>query len=158
VIAALVAVAGCHQSPQANARQQAVERAASNQSEIEGPSADMNASLALDQLGSLENHLPPAQAPELPPPGDIRFAGRWAHSPSECKDMFWSLTRSEISGPSLQCSVRSIGTVAGGYDLEARCGRRETDETVYLRFAESARALLVESPSIGNKGLVFCGR
>jgi hypothetical protein len=48
--------------------------------------------------------------------------------------------------------------VPGGYDVSASCTAEEPprDELLKLRFAESARALLVESRVIGDAGLVRC--
>jgi len=53
-----------------------------------------------------------------------------------------------------------VTQVPGGYDVKATCtakGPPATD-TLEIRFAESAKAMLFKSKSIAEAGLVFCGR
>lgn len=45
--------------------------------------------------------------------------------------------------------------VPGGYDALLQCGKEAGPIT--FRFAESAKAMLVESRLLGSKGLIFCG-
>jgi hypothetical protein len=47
-----------------------------------------------------------------------------------------------------------------GYDLATRCPAKKPDELdlIKLRFAESARAMLVESNAIKPTGLIYCGK
>jgi hypothetical protein len=50
--------------------------------------------------------------------------------------------------------------VTGGYDIQATCtadGAPESD-TLQIRFAESADAMLFRSESVDDSRLFFCGR
>ena len=88
-----------------------------------------------------------------------RFTGRWATEESNCATRAWVFTASSLKTPAGSvCSFSRVREVPGGYDVAASCtaeGRPE-DDTLRLRFAESARALLFESRTIADAGLVRC--
>jgi hypothetical protein len=112
--------------------------------------ASTNASAAEDQLGAL----PPASAA-------LRFVGRWATDRAKCGSATWRFTEDSLTasdGP--QCSFYKVTKAPGGYDIAARCPTKKPIETdlIKLRFAESARAMLVESNAIPPTGLVYCGK
>jgi hypothetical protein len=50
--------------------------------------------------------------------------------------------------------------VPGGYDIAASCTAEAPpkDQTIRIRFAQSAQAMLFESDAIPDSGLVYCGR
>jgi hypothetical protein len=98
--------------------------------------------------------LPPANAA-------LRFVGTWARSAANCASSPWRFTKDELSasgGP--RCSFYDVKKVPGGYDVAAQCPTKEPVHTdlIKLRFAESARAMLVESNAIKPMGLVYCGK
>jgi hypothetical protein len=101
-------------------------------------------------------------AEALPPSGAaLRFVGRWAKDRAGCKSAAWVFTKDALTatgGP--HCSIYNVKTVPGGYDLAAECPAKKPDPTdlIKLRFAESARAMLVESNAIEPMGLIYCGK
>jgi hypothetical protein len=98
----------------------------------------------------------------LPPAGAaLGFVGRWATSAANCPTKAWRFTRDTLTaadGP--HCSIYKVTKAPGGYDLAARCPTKKPDELdlIRLRFAESARAMLVESNAIAPMGLIYCGK
>lgn len=111
-------------------------------------SADANATA--DQLGSL----PSANA-------ELRFVGLWATSKANCAAKPWRFTASELrvtDGP--HCKFYKVSKSPGGYDIAAQCPTKEPvhADLIKLRFAESARAMLVESNAISPTGLIYCGK
>jgi hypothetical protein len=91
-------------------------------------------------------------------PTAYRFTGRWASVERNCADP-WVFTASSLRTPAGSvCSFSRVREVPGGYDIAASCtaeGPAE-DDALRLRFAESARALLFESSTIADAGLVRC--
>jgi hypothetical protein len=94
-----------------------------------------------------------------PQPIAYRFVGRWASNERNCADRAWRFTAHRLTTPAgAACDFRSVRTVPGGFDIAARCTAEgpPQDDTLQLRFAESARALLFESRTIADAGLVRC--
>lgn len=86
--------------------------------------------------------------------------GRWAAEERLCRTTAWTFTESELRTPAGSvCRFDEVRQVPGGYDISARCTAEapERDDVLRVRFAESARAMLFESASIANAGLVYCG-
>ena len=134
---------GCRQQPQAPT---APETAAANEA-APLPDADLNASLG-------------ALGEDPPRPGAPRFVGRWAASERLCETAAWHFTEEALETPAGSvCRFGEVSEVPGGYDVEGRCTAEspERDDTIRLRFAESAGGMLVESDSIADAGLVRCG-
>jgi hypothetical protein len=102
------------------------------------------------------------EAGELPPPSAApRFVGKWAVDQQSCTAAVWQFTMSTLRTPSGEsCTFDRVNDLAGGYRIDATCkGRGEPrSETIDIAFAESAKAMLLQSKSLGDKGLVFCGR
>jgi hypothetical protein len=103
----------------------------------------------------------PANAIGTLPPADaaLRFVGSWATSQANCASKPWRFTADELTatgGP--HCSIYKVTKVPGGYDLAAQCPTKKPVPTdlIKVRFAESARAMLVESNAISPMGLVYC--
>lgn len=120
-----------------------------------GPPADVNASVALDQLEGIENHLPPPL--EAGPP---RFVGRWAAEEAMCARIAWRFTADEVRTPAGSvCGFDSVVRVPGGYSIAARCTAEgpERPDRLEIRFSESGRAMLFDSQSVAAAGLVRCG-
>ena len=95
---------------------------------------------------------------EIAPP--FRFAGRWGTNPANCASRAWILTATSLKTTAgAVCSFSKVTEVPGGYDIAASCtaGGPARDERIRLRYAESARALLVESRTLGDVGLTRCG-
>ena len=99
------------------------------------------------------------KAPE-PPSDGYRFVGRWATEQRNCGRLAWRFTASSLETPAGSvCRFSKVTEVPGGYDIAAHCTAEGTsrNETLRLRFAESAGALLFESELIADAGLVRCG-
>ena len=109
-----------------------------------------NAAESSNALGSL----PPADAA-------LRFVGLWAADKANCAVHGWRFTSDTLTEPDgSHCSFYKVSKMPGGYDLAARCPAKKPDELdlIKLRFAESARAMLVESNAIKPTGLLYCGK
>jgi hypothetical protein len=88
-----------------------------------------------------------------------RFVGRWATDGRNCATRAWLFTASSLKTPAGSvCSFSRVTDVPGGYDVRASCMAEgpARDDLLRLRFAESARALLFESRTIADAGLVRC--
>jgi hypothetical protein len=98
----------------------------------------------------------------LPPPGPaLRFVGQWAADQRSCDSTAWTFTATSLRTPAgSSCSFDHVSDVPGGYDILARCTAEgpSKPDTLKIRFAESAKAMLFSSKSIADTGLVFCGR
>ena len=115
------------------------------------PDADLDASLNL--LG--EDPPRPGEEPEPP-----RFVGRWAATEALCGQAAWRFTPTQLTTPAGSvCLFEEVRIVPGGFDIAARCTAEapERDDTIRLRFAESAGGMLFGSASIADAGLVRCG-
>jgi hypothetical protein len=103
------------------------------------------------------------QAGELPAAGAVpRFVGQWAADQESCDSAAWQFTASALRTPAGgSCSFNQATDVPGGYDIQATCAAAKdppASDTIKIRFAESAKAMLFDSKTLGNTGLVFCGR
>jgi len=97
----------------------------------------------------------------LPPPGGLRFVGLWASDVKNCATAAWRFTDTSLSTPAgSHCTFSKVTPVPGGYDIAASCTAEAPakDETIKIRFAESAQAMLFERDAIADAGLVYCGR
>lgn len=114
--------------------------------------------------------VPPPPAPaenvvaENAPPSSerpYRFTGHWAVDQAACKSPPWKFTEKDLTTKGeVYCRFDKIEAVPGGYDITAACQAEgnETRETMRLRFAESAGAMLVESDqTYKGIGLIRCG-
>ena len=97
------------------------------------------------------------------PPSDatFRYVGRWAESAEQCRSEAWTLTRDGLTAPDdIACDFTRIEKSTGGYTIDAICaidGAAE-DDNIILRFAESAKAMLVEgAATLPETGLIYCG-
>ena len=150
VAAALVLLfAGCGEK---------TEQSAANQS-----AATENSAPEIDAAANVKDS--PAEGYSLTelPPADaaLRFVGTWATDKASCASKPWHFTKealTAVGGP--HCSIYNVSKVPGGYDLAVQCPAKKPDPTdlIKLRFAESARAMLLESNAIEPKGLIYCGK
>jgi hypothetical protein len=106
----------------------------------------------------------PAASPgaALPAPGDTpRYVGRWASREDLCEGGAWTFTRDSAAledGPT--CHFDSVSEIPGGYHVTATCEQdgKSRKGMATLRFAESARAMLVENlATLPDTGLIYCG-
>jgi hypothetical protein len=101
-------------------------------------------------------------AGDLPKAGvGLRFVGKWAADQKSCQSAAWRFTDASLKTPTgASCSFVRATEVPGGYDVQASCsaGGPPAPDTLKIRFAESAKALLFESATLGDTGLIFCGR
>lgn len=110
--------------------------------------------------------LPPEErsekAGELPPPNEgLRFVGLWAADEKSCESGAWKFTDNKLTTPAGSvCTFKQVTQVPGGYDIQATCTaeRPAAPDTLEIRFAESAKAMLFNSKTIADSGLIFCGR
>ena len=104
----------------------------------------------------------PQEAGDLPEAtGGLRFIGKWAADARSCESAAWQFTQTTLRTPAgSNCSFNRVTEVPGGYDIQATCTAEAppTSDTLKIRFAESAKAMLFESETIADTGLVFCGR
>ena len=102
------------------------------------------------------------QAGDLPQPGAMpRFVGNWAKDQQSCESAIWKFSDSTLRTPDGEsCSFNRVTEVSGGYDIQATCAAKgpPISELMKVRFAESAKAMLLDSKELKNAGLVFCGR
>jgi hypothetical protein len=113
--------------------------------------------------GAYENAAESSNALGSLPPADLalRFIGLWATDKANCAAHGWRFTSGALTEPDgSRCSFYKVTKMPGGYDLAARCPAKKPDELdlIKLRFAESARAMLVESNAIKPTGLLYCGK
>jgi hypothetical protein len=111
------------------------------------------------QAPAAEEPAGPAQAAAAPAPAP-RYVGRWAASQDLCRTGAWDFAprRLETAGE-VACAFRQVVEVPGGYDIHALCTAEAPPKPydLRLRFAQSARALLVEGGPFEDAGLVWCG-
>jgi hypothetical protein len=163
LIAAALACHGCGRAPGDGSRaaRNAAAGAMAPAATPAGPQADINASLALDPFANMSETAPAAGAGILPPAdAPLRFVGRWAAERALCQTAAWRFTADRLTTPAgSACRFDHVEKVPGGYDIAARCTAEgpERADTIKLRFAESARAMLFESDSIADAGLAYCG-
>lgn len=106
----------------------------------------------------------PAQpAPGALPPADanLRFVGVWAAEPALCEQGAWRFSERGLeTAGEISCRFERINPVPGGYDIATTCIAEgdETRDTLRLRFAESAKAMMVETDKVLQPiGLNWCG-
>ena len=129
-------------------KQPAQEASATNEPAPRQSNSETNAPGAESRTGVL----PSADAA-------VRYLGTWASSVANCKSKPWRFKRDSLdvaNGP--RCSFYNVAKVPGGYDIAAQCPTKQPIHTdlIKLRFAQSARAMLVESNAISPTGLVYC--
>lgn len=157
----LILVGSCGKSVQpaenqSTANEKSAAAIVSKRTPANGPSSSVPANPRSNPGGA-------STSPERLPPADaaLRFVGLWAHDRSECASKGWRFTPNSLSvsgGP--HCSIYKVTKVEGGYDLAAECAAKKPNPTdfIKLRFAESARAMLVESNAISPGELIYCGK
>jgi hypothetical protein len=162
---ALVALmAGCSGAESNDTNTDGVDDAAVPTNVIEVPPSE-TAPPPLDTM--MSNGSAPADEPTateagtLPPAGaEYRYAGRWAATEQLCDTGAWRFQPKRLdTAGEVSCTFDKVEKVAGGYDIAASClaeGTRSAD-TIALRFAESAQAMLVQSTMWDGVGLIYCG-
>jgi hypothetical protein len=149
--AAGLALAACQDSERAEAPANPVAEEAAD---IPAPPPEAPlATRALPAAPAPGTGLPPANA-------EPRFAGSWAAHAGMCEDKAWHFTDTGLKTPAGSvCHFSRVTKVEGGYDIAARCTAEgpEQDDLIKIRFAESAEAMLFESTTIADTGLIYCG-
>jgi hypothetical protein len=152
-IACLAILAGCNKSPSTGEPNGPVAGAPSGP--VATGRADANNSVTGGEALAV-------RAGDLPPPGPVpRFVGKWAADQKSCDSAVWQFTQTTLRTPAgSSCSFDQVSEVPGGYDVKAMCTAEgpPTADTLQIRFAESAKAMLFNSKMIADTGLVFCGR
>ncbi len=136
---------------------------ADGRSDALGSDGKEQTSKVTDENGSAQdiNALPQQAGPRnLPAPTRPRFLGRWAVDTRYCSTKAWRFTATSLRTPAGSvCDFSDVKPVASGYQIAARCTAEgpPTDDVLEIRFAESAQAMMFESNSIADAGLVYCG-
>ncbi|HKR24555.1 MAG TPA: hypothetical protein VJS15_04795 [Allosphingosinicella sp.] len=154
MLCAVLALAACRPADEQGATPADVPQADAAAERDRGPPPDLNASVALDQLEGIDNHLPPPLGA-----GPPRFVGRWAAEEALCARAAWRFTERGLHTPAgSACRFERIEEVPGGYSIAARCTAEgpERADRLEIRFAESAQAMLFDSQSVAAAGLVRC--
>lgn len=155
---ALLTLLSCRPAPETGA----LNGQAGAEDTAGAPEADINESLALDLLAGAENHMAAPLGYGALPPDDrvLRFVGRWASEVGQCRAQPWTFTPDGLTAPTgTACRFDDIAPVEGGFDISGQCtaeGEPRGDR-LRVRFAESAHAMLVESRTLEETGLVYCG-
>ena len=146
-VATVIALAGCGQAPSGH--------------EPNGP-VGTGSGRAVEGNAAQSAPIAPQQAGDLPQPSAaLRFVGNWAPDQRACSSAAWKFTETTLQTPAgANCSFNRVTQVPGGYDVEATCTAEgpPASDTLQIRFAESAKAMLFDSKTIADTGLVFCGR
>ena len=156
-IAALTLLAACNKGPATGSPNGPIAGG-----EPSGPIASGRAAGDAEANAMSEGEQKAAAAGELPPPGPApRFIGKWAKDQQSCQASAWQFTDSTLRTPDGDnCSFNRVSPVPGGYDIQATCSAKgvPSADVLQIRFAESAKAMLFNSKSIKQSGLVYCGR
>lgn len=106
--------------------------------------------------GQAEAPPPVTPTPATPP----RYVGRWAASADLCRTGAWNFAerRLETAGE-VACEFQQVTPNEGGYDIHAVCTAESPPKPydLKLRFAQSAKAMLVEGGPFNDMGLIWCG-
>jgi len=106
--------------------------------------------------------LEPEEAGDLPRESEpLRFLGTWAADDRACQSAAWRFTPTTLQTPAgASCSFNRVTEVQGGYDIQATCsaGGQPASDMLKLRFSVLVKAMLVESRTLGDAPLVYCGR
>lgn len=105
----------------------------------------------------------PEEAGDLPRQSEpLRFLGTWAADDKACQSAAWRFTPTTLQTPAgASCSFNRVTEVqGGGYDIQATCTAKgqPASDTLKLRFSVLVKAMLVESRTLGDAPLVYCGR
>ena len=161
VLIATAALAACSPAPSDNATRQTATPAASAGSPGPAPAAASSAAPpeAAPSLTPLPSPAPTTATGKLPPADAAnRYVGRWAARENLCKSGAWRFEPERlVTAGEVVCDFDHVGKVPGGYDITAMCrAEGETSkDTIKLRFAESAHAMLVQS-KMWDVGLIYC--
>ena len=162
--ATAVLLAACQPDPQSPQENLAVlepaEGSAENGSAASANSAEEKSSAVSTEPANNVAQEQGNEAGRLPAPNGLRFVGLWAADAKSCESRAWRFTANSLRTPAGSvCRFDQVTPAGGGYDLTARCTAEgpETDDRLEIRFAESAQAMLFESRSIADAGLVYCG-
>jgi hypothetical protein len=154
-LAAMTSLAGCGDAdaPQSLNQQETAATNASITAPPELSPPEINAANVSSGAGN-------GTGARLPPPSGFRFVGLWAAEEDMCADKAWRITRETLETPAGSvCKFVNATPMDGGYDISARCIAEgpPVDDMLKIRFAESAQAMLFESESIADAGLIYCG-
>lgn len=123
-----------------------------------GATSDTNSAASTNAAAELAT----GSAGDLPPLNEgLRFVGRWAADQRLCESKAWVFTDTSLRTPAgSNCNFEKVTQVPGGYDVQATCTAESppTADVLHIRFAESAKAMLFDSKTISDTGLIFCGR
>lgn len=148
VVSGVAVLAACSPSPEGEAPSSPDGQAAAEPTK---EATERDGTESTSEPGTV---LPPADA-------TFRYVGRWAESVEQCRSEAWILTLNRLTTPDdIACDFTGIEKSTGGYAIDAMCAidGAEEDDNITLRFAESAKAMLVEgATTLPETGLIYCG-
>ena len=161
---ATAALAACSQAPNEQATGETVTPAATPARAAVGTPTPTQTGEAAEQATPPSSPSPspsPSVSPGKLPPVDAayRYAGRWAARESLCKSGTWRFEPKRlVTAGEVSCDFDGVSKIPGGYDIAATCRAegKTSKDTIQLRFAESAQAMLVTS-KMWDVGLIYCG-
>ena len=149
----ILLAAGCSGAPRGNTSDIAAN----------GPDAPANVSspATAPTAGAAPKNQTAAAPGKLPPSSaEHRYVGRWAATEQLCTSGTWRFEPKRLdTAGDVSCAFDSIEKAPGGYDIRATCTAEAPPQpdTIRLRFAESAQAMLVQSRVLPSAGLIYCG-
>ena len=155
-IAGLVLIllaAGCSGAPQGNVSSAEMSRPDTSANISDASSAPSTSAAPAKEAAAIAGKLPP-------PDTKYRYVGRWAATEQLCASGAWRFAPKRLdTAGEVSCSFDSVAQAPGGYDIQATCTAEAPPQpdTIKLRFAESAQAMLVDSHVLPPAGLIYCG-
>ena len=164
ILLLVCALAACQQKAPSETKTTAAGEPVESRSSGVPPGASVESPAETADSGVANGNVaipPVAVSAKLPPPGGLRFVGLWAADVKSCSSATWRFSETSLRAPAgSHCTFSKVTPVPGGYDIAATCTADgpAKPETIKLRFAESAQAMLVDSDTIAGVGLIYCGR
>lgn len=160
VLIAAAALAACSQAPNdQGAEQTASPSAAPTQASVE-PATSATVPAAAEPAAPSSSPAPSATPGKLPPADAAdRYVGRWAARENLCESGAWRFEPKRLTtAGEVSCAFDDVNKLPGGYAIAATCQAegKTSKDTIQLRFAESAQAMLVTS-KMWDVGLIYCG-
>jgi hypothetical protein len=160
ILLAGLALAACSRAPESETADETTAPA-----ETSAPAPDETGTPATSAPTAPAESPPPSQdasaAPGKLPPADLanRYVGRWAARENLCDTGVWRFEPKRlVTAGEVSCDFDKVAKAPGGYEIAATCLAEgsASQDTIRLRFAESAQAMLVKS-KMWDVGLIYCG-
>jgi hypothetical protein len=160
VLIAAAALAACSQSPDSQTAEQTAGQAATPSPPPAGTATAATTGSTAEPAAPTPSPIAAATPGKLPPADSAqRYVGRWAARQQLCDTGAWRFEPKRLTtAGEVSCDFDDVTKVPGGYDIAATClaEGQTSQDTIRLRFAESAQAMLVSS-KMWDQGLTYCG-